>query len=119
MVVFGDFLHHFLRTLDGVEGAFFLAAAIRIRNEPTIPPTALHSIKKMMDNAVDKRRGEDLANHGVENDERNRRAGLVVISEYGFGEVENVLGPVDVVAVFIKGVELVLASLSERNSKLF
>ena len=113
-----DAAHHLLGALDAERGAFEIAATVSVETEMTIPPIIAHIVEEMVHNAVDEGGGENFPNHRIVNDKRHGAMRLVIVRKDGVGEADDILGPVDLVLVFVEGLELIFAGLLKSLGEL-
>ncbi len=77
-VILGDLADVAGETFLTVEGAFILAARIRVGNETAVPPIGTNIEKKMMNDTVAKGRGDDFADDGIFDNESDTTAGMIM-----------------------------------------
>ena len=91
----------FRKTINSVPSSFTNAAGIAIGNEPPVPPAGDGIEKKMMDNAVTKRGGEDFSDDGFTGDESNAARGNVSAVDNSITEVDEVFEGVHLENMFV------------------
>lgn len=111
-----------IEATDAKIGALALAAAIRVVDEATIPPTADVIKDVVVDDTVAERRGKNFTNDRVHRDKSDAAIGVVAFSEDVAAKLVDVLHEVSLKLKFVTGGEFVFASLLksgiEVNAKL-
>lgn len=69
---------------DGYIGAFVFATAVRIVDEMVVPPLISVIIDEMMDDAIAKRGGKNLADDWIMRDEGDAATGVIMTGENFF-----------------------------------
>lgn len=87
-----------------VEGAFALATRIRIGNEAAIPPIGATVIKKMMNDAIAKRCGDDFADDGIVDNKSDAAARFIETTDDAIAEVDDVFHSVELETMLVDGV---------------
>ena len=97
------------KPLLAVKRAFAFTTGVGVRNKPPIPPVGADIKEKMMDHAVAKRSGHDLANDRIMDDEGDAATGVITVTQHTFAEIENVFHVVEFETVLVDGETLAFA----------
>ena len=103
LVVFGDFGDVVGKALLAVEDTFFFATGVRIDAKTAVPPFGTHVKEKMMNNAVTKWGGDNLASNWVMDDKSNATVGLIATTKDAVAQENNIFHIVEFEAVFVNG----------------
>lgn len=103
-VVLGDAADVGGETLLGVERAFVDAARVGVGDKVAVPPVTAKVKKQVVDNAVAKGGGDDLADDGVADDKSHAAAGMVSAVDDMVAQETEIFDIAKFKTVFIDGV---------------
>lgn len=116
-VVFGDLADMMGKTFLSIEGAFADATGVGIGAEATVPPLGADIKKKVVNDAVAERGGDDFTDDGVMDDKGDAATGFVVMADETVAEINNVFHGVEFELMLIDGLAFAFASDVVGNPK--
>lgn len=108
-IILGHLAEMVGKPLLAIKCAFAFATGVGVRNKPPVPPVGADIKEEMMDDAVAKRSGHDLANDRIMDDEGDAAAGVITVAQHTFAEIENVFHVVEFETVLVDGETLAFA----------
>ena len=104
--VFGNTTHFSLKIFNAVECAFTLATGIRGGRETRFPPHVRVFKKKMVNDTIDKRGGENFASDRVVNNEGDAAARVIGTSDNSVAQAHEIFEIVYFETMFVFGFTL-------------
>ena len=108
-VILGHLAEMVGEPLLAIKRALTLATGVGVRDKTPVPPVGADIKEEMMDDAVAKRSGHDLANDRIMDDEGDAAAGVITVAQHTFAEIENVFHVVEFETVLVDGETLAFA----------
>lgn len=97
------------KTLLAEEDALILATGIRVDDKAAVPPVGTDVVEEVVDDAVAKGRGDNLADNWIMDDESDAAARNVATADDAVAELSNIFHFVELETVFVDGLALAFA----------